>query len=331
GTFVDIPRGASRRSVARQLEREGVVRSAIAFEIYARRHPKRTLQAGEYFFDRPASGKDVFWTIANGNVYQRPFTVREGETMFDIALELEAGKFMAADDFLNAAKKPELIHDLAPQAKTLEGFLFPATYNLPRHPSAQALVAEMTQKFREQWAQVAPAANPDAAGGVLPHGNPLISTVTLASLVERETPKPEERLLVAGVFENRLKKGMPLQCDPTVIYALEQEGRYSGTLTGKDLHIDSPYNTYMHGGLPPGPIGNPGAVSLHAAVAPSDSSFLYFVANTEGGHFFGSTLAEHNRNVYRYHRLLAGEPPDPPPTETAHKRAQGRKRRGSGR
>src|SRR5262249_28318582 len=202
GTFVDIPHGASRRSVARLLEKDGIIRNAIAFEIYARRHPKRTLQAGEYFFDRPASGKDVFWTIANGNVYQRPFTVREGETMFDIARELEAGKFLASDDFMNAARNPDLIHDLAPQAKTLEGFLFPATYNLPRHPSAPALVTEMTQKFREQWAQIAAAASPDAAGGVLPHGNPLLSTVTLASLVERETPKPEARLLVAGAFDN---------------------------------------------------------------------------------------------------------------------------------
>src|SRR5262249_58039178 len=185
GTFVDIPRGASRRSVARLLERDGVVRNAIAFEIYARRHPKRTLQAGEYLFDHPVSGKDVFWTIANGNVYQRPFTVREGETMFDIARELEAGKFLAADDFLNAAKKPELIHDLAPQAKTLEGFLFPATYNLPRHPSAQALVIEMTQKFREQWAQVrSTVANPDLAGGVLAPRNPPVSALRLAKLWE---------------------------------------------------------------------------------------------------------------------------------------------------
>lgn len=334
GTFVDVPHGASQRAVARLLEKEGVIRNAIAFEIYARRHPKRTLQAGEYFFDHPVSGKEVFWAVANGNVYQRPFTVREGETMFDIARELEAGKFLAADDFLNAAKKPDLIRDLVPQAKTLEGFLFPATYNLPRHPTAQALVTEMTQKFREQWAEIAPTGNPDAAGGVLPHGNPLISTVTLASLVERETPKPEERLLVAGVFENRLKKGMLLQCDPTVIYALEQEGRYNGTLTSKDLHSDSPYNTYMHGGLPPGPIGNPGAISLRAAMAPASTAFLYFVANTQGGHFFSSTLAEHNQNVNRYHRLLAGQPADPPPAppaQTSRKGAQGKKRKGAGR
>ena len=334
GVFVDIPHGASSRGVARRLEKDGVVRNAITFELYARRHQKRTLQAGEYFFDHAVSGKDVFWAIANGNVYQHPFTVREGETMFDIARELEAGKFMTGGDFLSAAKNPELIKDLAPQARTLEGFLFPATYNLPRHPAATELVAQMVQQFRDHWAQVAPAAGGDPTGQA--HGRPVLSTVTLASLVERETPKPEERLLVAGVFENRLKKGMPLQCDPTVIYALEQENRYNGTLTGKDLHTESPYNTYMHGGLPPGPIGNPGEISLRAALAPADTSYLYFVANTQGGHFFSSTLEEHNQNVNRYRRLLSGETqePAPPPSasaEASHKKTPGQKRKGSGR
>lgn len=328
GVFVDVPHGASSRSVARLLEKNGVIRNSIAFELYARRHSRRTLQAGEYFFDHPESGKEVFWMLANGNIYERPFTVREGETMFDIARELEDGKFITADDFLAAAKNPEIIRDLAPQAKTLEGFLFPATYQLPRHPLANELAAEMTQKFREQWAKVSPV-NSDKTGEA--HGRPLLSTLTLASLVERETPKPDERPLVAGVFENRLKKGMLLQCDPTVIYALEQQGRYKGTLSGKDLHEDSPYNTYMHSGLPPGPIGNPGEISLRAALAPADTQFLYFVANTRGGHFFSATLEQHNQNVNRYRRLLAGQPADPPPAEAAHQKAQGKKRRGAGR
>jgi UPF0755 protein len=328
GIFVDVPRGASSRSVARLLEKNGVIRSAIAFELYARRHRRRTLQTGEYFFGHPVSGKDVFWALANGNIYERPFTVREGETMFDIARELGEAKFVTAEDFLTAAKNPEIIRDLAPHAKTLEGFLFPATYHLPRHPAANELAAEMTQRFREQWSKIA-AANPDKTGEA--RGHPILSTVTLASLVERETPKPDERPLVAGVFENRLKKDMLLQCDPTVIYALQQEGRYQGTLSGKDLHEDSPYNTYVHGGLPPGPIGNPGEISLRAALAPADTQFLYFVANTQGGHFFGATLQQHNQNVNRYHRLLAGLPADPPPAPPAHSKPQGKKRRGSGR
>lgn len=327
GIFVDVPHGSSSRSVARLLEKEGVVRNAVAFEVYARQHPKRSLQAGEYHFDHAVSGKDVFWTLANGNVYQQPFTVREGETMFDIARELQDAKFASADDFLAAARNPEMIHDLAPQAKTLEGFLFPATYNLPRHPTAAELTAQMTQKFREEWSQIHPQ-NADKTGEG--QGRPILSVITLASLVERETPKPDERPLVAGVFANRLKKGMLLQCDPTVIYALEQRSAYKGMLSGKDLHEDSPYNTYMHGGLPPGPIGNPGAISLRAALAPADTQFLYFVANTQGGHFFSSTLEQHNQNVNRYRRLLAGQAADPPPSEDAQK-PPSKKHRGAGK
>jgi UPF0755 protein len=307
GVFVDVPHGASTRSVARLLQEHGVIRSARAFRIYARRHPKRQLQAGEYLFDHPISGHDVFWQIADGHIYEQPFTVREGETIFDIARELEAGKFMSANEFLTAAKNPELVRDMSPKATTLEGFLYPATYNLPRHPVAVELTAEMVKKFKEEWNRIAgkaPIAPSSAIAGPI---------VTLASLVERETPKPEERPLVAGVFENRLSKNMRLQCDPTVIYALEQIGQYQGTLTSEDLHFDSPYNTYEHGGLPPGPIGNPGEVSLAAAMAPEKTPFLYFVSNTQGGHFFAATLEEHNRNVTRYRRMLAGLPSDPPP------------------
>lgn len=312
GIFVDVPRGVSSRGVSRLLKQNGVVRSAIAFELYTRRHPKRKLQAGEYFFNRPASARDVFWQIANGNVYQVAFTVREGETMFDIAHDLEAGQFMRAEDFLTAAQDPTPIRDLAPREKTLEGFLFPATYFLPRHPAPADLTAEMVKKFKEKWAEIAPAnKQKDEAGA--DRGKSIASVVTLASLVERETPKPEERPLVAGVFENRLAKHMPLQCDPTVIYGQQALGLYNGKLTGADLRFDSEYNTYTHAGLPPGPIGNPGEASLRAALEPTRTDYLYFVANTQGGHFFSATLKEHNQNVARYRRLLAGEPADPPP------------------
>jgi len=335
GVFVDVPHGASQRYVGYLLKRNGVVRSKLAFEIYARRHPKRTLQAGEYFFDHPMTGREVFWKVAAGQIYEQPFTVREGETIFDIARDLEAGKFMPAGDFLFAASDPSLIRDFAPEARTLEGFLFPATYDLPRHPVASELTAQMVHKFKDEWKTIASSdpppqtvssgreipkashdskgqANSNGAAGSASHG-PRLQMVTLASLVERETPKPEERPMVASVFGNRLRKGMRLQCDPTVIYGMERLGQYKGTLSGKDLSFDSPYNTYEHGGLPPGPIGNPGEASLRAALHPAETSFLYFVANTQGGHFFSSTLAEHNRNVVKYRRLLAGLPADPPP------------------
>jgi UPF0755 protein len=311
GVFVDLPHGASSRTVARLLRQNGVVRSSLAFEFYARRHPKRRLQAGEYFFGHAISGHDVFWQIADGRIYEQPFTVREGETIFDIAHDLETEKFMTADEFLTAAQNPDLIRDIAPHAKTLEGFLFPATYFLPRHPAASDVSAEMVRKFKEEWQRIAPAESKQDTSG-LEHGRPIASVVTLASLVERETPKPEERPLVAGAFENRLRKNIPLQCDPTVIYAMQDAGQYQGKLTGADLHFPSPYNTYAHPGLPPGPIGNPGEASLRAALDPAQTDYIYFVANTQGGHFFAATLAEHNRNVTRYHRLLAGLPADPP-------------------
>jgi UPF0755 protein len=183
----------------------------------------------------------------------------------------------------------------------------------------------MVRKFKEEWTAVSTATTGDkmttsgafteaastdssaAASNAAPSTRPVAAVVTLASLVERETPKAEERPLVAGVFENRLHKNMLLQCDPTVIYALEQQGRYNGTLSTADLHIDSPYNSYTHTGLPPGPIGNPGEASLRAAYQPAHTNYLYFVANTQGGHFFSATLAEHNNNVIKYRRLLAGE------------------------
>jgi len=255
--------------------------------------------------------------LANGRIYEKQFTVREGETLFDIARELEAGHFMSAGEFLKAASDPTPIRGVAPEATSLEGFLYPATYHLPRHPAPADLIASMTSRFKETWARIAPGIRVGPAEDDEPGSHSAVSIVTLASLVERETPLPDERRLVAGVFENRLRKRMPLQCDPTVIYALEREGKYKGSLLLSDLRMDSPYNTYRHAGLPPGPIGNPGEVSLRAAIFPAMTDYLYFVANTRGGHFFSETLAEHNRNVQRYHRLMAGLPADPEPSPPA--------------
>ena len=310
GVFVEIPHGASSRAAARILQNKGIIRSSLAFELYARRHRKRSLLAGEYLFDHRLSGKEVFWKLANGEVYEQPFTVKEGDTIFDIAHNLEAANYVKGEDFLKAANDASQIHDLAPGAKTLEGFLFPATYNLPHNPTPTDLTNMMVRKFREALEEIAP----DRLDPQTP-GTPLLSVITLASLVEAETPKPEERPLVAGVYTNRLRKGMLLQCDPTVIYALKEADRYNPPLLLRDLRYDSPYNTYVRPGLPPGPIGNPGESAIRAALSPATTDFLYFVANTQGGHFFSSTLAEHNQNVAKYHRLLNGQPADPPVPE----------------
>ena len=220
--------------------------------------------------------------------------------MFDIADLVQRQDFTTRDDFLAAAGNPALIRDLAPNAPSLEGFLFPATYEFPRHPTGEQMVTAMVAHFRQQWAAIS-AAQPNLSGLGIEQ------VVTLASLVERETPKAEERPMVAGVFVNRLNRHVPLQCDPTVVYALELAGLYNGKLDAASLPFDSPYNTYRRSGLPPGPIANPGGASLEAALNPPKSDYLYFVANTEGGHFFSRTLAEHNHNVALYRRRLAAQ------------------------
>ena len=299
GVFVDVPHGASRRAVARLLKNQGVVRSRWVFEALSRWRPHNTLQAGEYFFDHPVTNFQVFDVIANGRVYTRELVIPEGFSMFDIADLVQREDFTTRDNFLAAARNAALIRDLVPNAPSLEGFLFPATYEFPRHPTGEQMVAAMVAHFRQEWAAIS-ADQPHRSG------LPLEKVVTLASLVERETPKAEERPVVAGVFLNRLRRRVPLQCDPTVVYALELDGSYSGRLEAANLPFNSPYNTYRHIGLPPGPIANPGNASLKAALNPLETDYLYFVASTEGGHLFGKTLAEHNRNVALYrHRLAA--------------------------
>ncbi len=316
GVYVDVPRGASARTIAGLLAEHGVVRSRIAFEALCRRRSQTHLQAGEYFFDHPVTAFDVFRSLAEGRVYVVGVVVPEGANKFEIAALLEQRGLTSRGAFLEAVRDPTLIRDLAPGARSLEGFLFPATYELPHHITPQEIAAAMTRRFREAWSSL-PEASRDR------DDLPADRVVTLASLVERETPVPAERPMVAAVFGNRLRRGLALQCDPTVIYALELVDKYNGSLDSGDLDFDSPYNTYRHPGLPPGPIANPGIASLRAALEPAPADYLYFVANTQGGHFFSRTLREHNQNVARYRRLLAqnhpGQNGDPLPEKPRKK------------
>lgn len=297
GVYVDIPRGASRRTIGRLLAQSRVVRSRWVFEGLCRWRSRRTLEAGEYFFDHPQTAFQVFDMIAAGRVYVKALVVPEGYSMFDIANLVEHEGFMSRDAFLAAAEDPSPIRDLAPRAPSLEGFLFPATYEFPRHIAPQDMVAAMVKRFRQEW-ETLRAASSD------PDGRTVEQIVTMASLVERETPSADERPLIAGVFHNRLRRRFPLQCDPTVVYALELAGKYSGALEPGNVLFPSRYNTYRHIGLPPGPIASPGEAALRAALDPQPTDYLYFVANTQGGHFFSKTLREHVRNVRRYRRLL---------------------------
>lgn len=317
GVYVDIPRGATQQTIARLLAENGVVRSGLVFDLLCRYRDRPTMQAGEYFFDHPVTAFDVYDTIANGRVYVREFVIPEGFTMFDIADLAAQEGLLTREEFLAAARDPSPIRDIAPNAPSLEGFLFPATYEFPRHMAGKDMTAAMVKKFRQEWLTLSTADPP-------PHRS-IQNIVTLASMVERETPRPEERPHVAGVFENRLRIGQPLQCDPTVAYALTLAGAYPGKLDGRLLHFPSPYNTYQNRGLPPGPIANPGEAALRAALDPPPTDDLYFVANTQGGHFFSKTLQEHNRNVARYRRLLEGSQipsvgSAPPPQKTSKPR-----------
>jgi UPF0755 protein len=262
----------------------------------------RRLQAGEYRFDRPMTPAQVADKIARGDVYVRAITFREGLTNREMASLFEAGGFGTAEDFLAAAKKAELVTDVDPAARDLEGYLFPDTYTLQRRATAAQLVERMVSRFKK----VLTHEIRERASG---RGLSVRELVTLASLVEKETGKPEERAIVAGVYTNRLKLKMPLQCDPTVIYAMMLAGRYQGNIRREDLQMDSPYNTYRYPGLPPGPIAAPGAAALQAAAAPADVPYLYFVSRNDGSHVFATTLDEHNRNVATFQlRRSASKP-----------------------
>jgi len=292
--FVDIPPGSRSVAIARSLADAGVVRDVNSFKLALWiSGSARRLQAGEYRFDHPMSARQVAEKIARGDVYVRPITFPEGLTIRQMAELYEGKGFGDAKTFIAAASHAELVHDIDPTAKDLEGYLFPDTYALPRRATADQLVARMVAGFMK-------ALTPDIVDAASARGLSVRRLVTLASIVEKETGNKEERPLVAAVYSNRLQIGMGLQCDPTVIYALERAGRYDGNLRREDLHFDSPYNTYRYAGLPPGPIASPGRASLQAAASPANVSYLYFVSRNDGSHVFATTLEEHNRNVQQY-------------------------------
>jgi UPF0755 protein len=295
--FVELSPGDGTVAIGRKLVDAGVVRDRTSFRLALwLTGSARRLQAGEYRFDHPMTITEVVGKLARGEVYVRPMTFPEGLTILEMARLYESHGFGPARDFVTAAGNASLVADIDPAAHTLEGYLFPETYNLRRRAGATELVRMMVNRFE----QVFPQALRDEARAA---GLSVRQAVTLASLVEKESGRAEERPLVAGVYLRRWRIGMPLQCDPTVVYALAQAGRYDGNLTRENLAVNSPYNTYRVPGLPPGPIASPGRTSLEAAVRPAATDYLYFVSRNDGTHAFARTLDEHNRNVNTFQRL----------------------------
>lgn len=306
-TFVDIPKGAGIRAIARLLKRAGAVRFESQFLLARALKPRPRLQAGEYRFTRAASTWEILGRVARGDVFYYELVVPEGRNTFEIAQSVEDLGLMSASAWLRAVRNPVSIRDLAPEAPTLEGYLFPSTYRVNRQMSAEQICRQMTDQFRHVWKELGSPGN-------------VHRVVTLASLVEKETAVPEERRLVASVYVNRLALGMKLDCDPTTIYAALLERRYRGTIFQSDLASTNAYNTYQVGGLPPGPIANPGRAAIKAALDPAETKYLYFVArpNGSGSHEFSNDMEAHQRAVARYRR---GNHKKPEPARAA-KRAR---------
>jgi UPF0755 protein len=287
--LLEIPKGTSTREMASLLKARGVIRREWHFWLMRALRRQAVLQAGEYLFVRPATAWEVYDRIARGDVHYYLVRVPEGSNMFEIAEIVGRLQLFSPAEFLAAAQDASLVADLAPAAPTLEGYLFPATYSITRRTTARDLCRMMTDKFRQVWRELG------GAGDV--H-----TTVTLASLVEKETAVAAERGLIASVFRNRLERGMRLQCDPTAIYAALLDGAYRGAIYRSDLDRRHAYNTYQISGLPPGPIANPGREALEATLRPPPSEYLYFVAKADGSgaHSFSTTLEAHHRAVARY-------------------------------
>jgi len=293
-TFVDVPTGSTTARIGQQLERAGIVRSRYAFDLL-RWWKRGTLRAGEYRFDHPATVTEVYARIVRGDVFTKTVIIPEGANIFEIAARLEQAGFGTKQQFLDAqASQAGLIADLDPEATSLEGYLFPDTYFFARKATPAQICATMVRRFRVVAAQLGLKGN-------------VHRVVTLASLVERETALDAQRPLVASVFANRLEKKMPLMTDPSVIYGLEVEGKWRGAIYQSDLKRDTPWNTYLHAGLPPGPVANPGLRSLRAAMHPAKTDYLYFVAagaDAQGGSLFSATIEEHNHNVAGYRQAV---------------------------
>lgn len=294
---VEVRKGSNSRTITRSLQRAGVLRDDFMPLIYLKTIRRgASLKAGTYEFDRPSTPIEVLDKLVRGDVIQKTVTIREGLDRFAVAELMIADGFGTKAQWRKVTSETDLIADLAPEAESLEGYLFPDTYRLMPGTAPKQIVAEMVQNFRKQF------------GGelaFLTNGLTLHQTITLASIVETEAQLEAERPVVAAVYLNRHRKGMLLQADPTVIYAMKLAGKWDGNIRKTDLAMQSPYNTYRSRGFPPGPIASAGVQSLRAAANPAESDYIYFVSRNDGSHVFARTLAEHNRNVMQFQKRRA--------------------------
>lgn len=295
--ILEIPKGSTAGAVARQLQAERIVADARLLRIWLQASGQaQRIQAGEYAFEKPMSVVDVGALLVSGRVVLHPVTVPEGLSLDETAERMSRAGLWSREALEAAFRDGAAARSFDPAAEDLEGYLFPDTYHFAKGETPQAVAAAMVARFREAWTK--------AGGEVLAGGRTVREVATLASLVEKETSLPDEHGLVASVYWNRLRRGMRLECDPTVITALKKAGLWTGgPLLIRDLSFPSPWNTYVNAGLPPGPIASFGLPSLRAALQPAESDFLFFVATGTGGHRFAATHREHERNVSMYRQV----------------------------
>ena len=290
----DVEKGQGVRAVAESLKQKGIIQKQWLFVLrYEFFFFPRSLKAGEYQFRPSQSSREILEDLIRGKTYLHTVTIAEGLTARESADVFLAAGFGTAGEFMEAFREPEMILPWDAIARNLEGYLFPETYSLPKGLPAREIFRKMVSQFKavfdESWRRQAAALRMSVR-----------DVVTLASLIEKETSLPEEKKLVSAVFHNRLRRRMKLDCDPTIIYALKEKGTFDGNLHARDLMLDNPYNTYLHAGLPPGPICNPGSESLRAALFPASGDYFYFVSRNDGSHIFSRTLREHQAAVRKY-------------------------------
>jgi len=290
---VVIPDGSTFQHVATQLEREGLIRSSIFFVYFGKfQSADRKVHAGEYELNPGMTPGEILTMLLNGHVLLHSLTIPEGLTFVQIAELASQDGFTDRAEFLRLAKDRTFVESLGIKAETLEGYLYPDTYKFPRGIKTREVLVAMVEQLRQ-------VVGPDLLARMQELHMTLHEVLTLASVIEKETGSGSERPEISSVFHNRLKKHIPLQSDPTVIYGLPS---FDGNLHKKDLSSPSPYNTYLVQGLPPGPIANPGIQAIRATLYPSNSQFLYFVSRNDGTHHFSATLIEHNKAVEKYQK-----------------------------
>ena len=292
----EVEKGKGVRAIADALSAGKILPKKTPFLLrYKLFFAPQSIKAGEYRIPKTGSARDVLDVLIKGKIYLHPVTIAEGLTGKEIAGVFIAAGFGRSDEFAAALRETDDIALWDPKAGDLEGYLFPETYLLPKGIQEREILRRMTAQFKDVFGEKGRRRAEEMKMTVR-------ETVILASLIEKETSLPDEKRLVSAVFHNRMKIGMKLDCDPTIIYALRQKGPFEGRLRTKDLKFDSPYNTYLHPGFPPGPIANPGRESLEAALNPASADFLYFVSKNDGSHHFSRTFVEHQIAVRKYHK-----------------------------